>query len=165
MAVTSKVIKIGFADAKDAEKKLNEVLKTVENFIGYNIVNNGHHSSVIIFMDADAASDNKIIPQVKIIPYSITNPEEAEKTINEVLKDIDPIRLDVATPIDGNRLIILYDGTSEEDGNTTGGDDEQSQSGGGTTPTTPTTPTTGGDDEPGSTTTPEDDEPSGSGGR
>lgn len=113
MAVTSKVIKIGFADAKDAEKKLNEILKTVENFIGYNIVNNGHHSSVIIFMDADAEGD-KIIPQVKIIPYSIANPEEAEKIINEALKDIEPIRLDVATPIDGNRLIVLYDGTPEE---------------------------------------------------
>jgi hypothetical protein len=110
MAVTSKVIKIGFADAKDAEKKLNEVLKNVENFIGYNIVNNGHHSSVIIFMNPDAEGD-KITPQVKIVPYSITNPEEAEKTINEVLKDIDPVRLDVATPIDGNRLVILYDGT------------------------------------------------------
>lgn len=110
MAVTSKVIKIGFADAKDAEKKLNEILKTVENFIGYNIVNNGHHSSVIIFMNPDAEGD-KITPQVKIVPYSITNPEEAEKTINEVLKDIDPVRLDVATPIDGNRLVILYDGT------------------------------------------------------
>ena len=108
MAVTSKVIKIGFADAKEAEKNLNEILKTVENFIGYNIVNNGHHSSIIIFMDPDAEGD-PIAPQVKIIPYSVTNPEEAEKAINEALKDIEPIRLDVATPIDGNRLIVLYD--------------------------------------------------------
>jgi hypothetical protein len=113
MAVTSKVIKIGFADAKDAEKKLNEILKNIENFIGYNIVNNGHNSSVIIFMGTDA-EDNKVTPQVKIIPYSITNPEEAEKTINEALKGIEPIRLDVATPIDGNRLIVLYDGNPEE---------------------------------------------------
>ena len=113
MAITSKVIKIGFADAKEAEKKLNEVLKTIENFVGYNIVNNGHNSSVIIFMDADAEGD-AIIPQVKIIPYSVTNPEEAEKVINEALKDIEPIKLDVATPIDGNRLIILYDGDPEE---------------------------------------------------
>ena len=113
MAVTSKVIKIGFADAKEAEKKLNEVLKTIENFVGYNIVNNGHNSSVIIFMDADAEGD-AIIPQVKIIPYSITNPTESEKIIDEELKDIDPVRLDVATPIDGNRLIVLYDGTPEE---------------------------------------------------
>ena len=157
MAVTSKVINIGFADAKDAEKKLNEVLKTVEDFIGYNIVNNGHHSSVIVFMDADNTEAEKIIPQVKIVPYSITDPTEAEKAINEALKDIDPVRLDVATPIDGNRLIILYDGTPGEDGEQSGG--------GSTTPTTPTTPTTGGDDEPGGTTTPEDDEPSGSGGR
>ena len=153
MAVTSKVINIGFADAKDAEKKLNEVLKTVKDFIGYNIVNNGHHSSVIVFMDADNTEAEKIIPQVKIVPYSITDPTEAEKAINEALKDIDPVRLDVATPIDGNRLIILYDGTQGEDdeqsggNNTTTGDDEQSQSGGGST--TPTTPTTGGDDEPG----------------
>jgi methyl coenzyme M reductase subunit D len=110
MTVTSKVINIGFADAKDAEKKLNEILKNIENFIGYNIVNNGYHSSVIIFMSTDAEG-NKVTPQVKIIPYSVTNPEEAEKTINEVLKDIDPVRLDVATPIDGNRLVILYDGT------------------------------------------------------
>ena len=157
MAVTSKVINIGFADAKDAEKKLNEVLKTVEDFIGYNIVNNGHHSSVIVFMDADNTEAEKIIPQVKIVPYSITDPTEAEKAINEALNDIDPVRLDVATPIDGNRLIILYDGTPGEDGEQSGG--------GSTTPTTPTTPTTGGDDEPGGTTTPEDDEPSGSGGR
>jgi hypothetical protein len=113
MTVTSKIINIGFADAKDAEKKLNEVLKTVENFIGYNIVNNGHNSSVIIFMSTDAEG-NKVTPQVKIIPYSVTNPEEAEKVINEALKDIEPIKLDVATPIDGNRLIILYDGDPEE---------------------------------------------------
>ena len=111
--ITSKVIKIGFADAKDAEKKLNEILKTVKNFIGYNIVNNGHHSSVIIFMSTDA-EDNKVTPQVKIIPYSIANPEEAEKIINEALKSIEPIKLDVATPIDGNRLIVLYDGDPEE---------------------------------------------------
>jgi len=146
MAVTSKVIKIGFADAKDAEKKLNEVLKTVKDFIGYNIVNNGHHSSVIIFMDADNTEAEKIIPQVKIVPYSITDPTEAEKAINEALKDIDPVRLDVATPIDGNRLIILYDGTPGENdeqsggGDITTGNNEQSQSGSGsTTPTTPTT--------------------------
>lgn len=113
MTVTSKVINIGFADAKDAEKKLNEVLKNVENFIGYNIVNNGHHSSVIIFMDSESEGTD-IIPQVKIIPYPIANPEEAEKIIDEALKGIEPIRLDVATPIDGNRLIVLYDGTPEE---------------------------------------------------
>ena len=112
MAVTSKVIKIGFADAKKAEKQLNEILKDVENFVGYKIVNNGHHSSVIIFSGDE---NNSIIPQVKIVEYSVTDTAEAEKVINEALKDIEPISLDVATPIDGNRLIILYDIGDEED--------------------------------------------------
>lgn len=106
MVVTSKVIKMGFADAKAAEKQLNEILKNVQNFVSYKIVNNGHHSSVIIF----SGNENKsVIPQVKIVEYSVTDTAEAEKTINEVLKDIEPISMDVVTPADGNRLIILYD--------------------------------------------------------
>ena len=112
MAVTSKVIKIGFADAKEAEKQLNEILKDVENFVGYKIVNNGYHSSVIIFSGDE---NNSIIPQVKIVEYSVTNTAEAEKVINEALKDIEPISLDVATPLDGNRLIILYDIGDDDD--------------------------------------------------
>lgn len=106
MVVTSKVIKMGFADAKAAEKQLNEILKNVQNFVSYKIVNNGHHSSVIIF----SGNENKsVIPQVKIVEYSVTDTAEAEKTINEVLKDIEPISMDVVTPADGNRLVILYD--------------------------------------------------------
>lgn len=112
MAVTSKVIKMGFADPKEAEKQLNEILKNVENFVGYKIVNNGHHSSVIIFSGDE---NNSIIPQVKIVEYSVTDTAEAEKVINEALKDIEPISLDVATPLDGNRLIILYDIGDEDD--------------------------------------------------
>lgn len=106
MTVTAKVIKMGFADAKAAEKKLNEVLKTVENFVGYNIVNNGQHSSVIIFSGDE---NNSIIPQVKIIEYSVNDAAKSEEIINEALKDIEPISLDIATPADGNRLIVLYD--------------------------------------------------------
>ena len=112
MNVTSKVLKIGFADAKAAEKVLNEALKEVKNFVGYKIVNNGHHSSVIIF----SGDENKsVIPQVKIVEYSVTDTAEAEKAINKALEDIEPISLDVVTPADGNRLIILYDiGDKEE---------------------------------------------------
>lgn len=106
MTVTAKVIKMGFADAKAAEKKLNEVLKTVENFVGYNIVNNGQHSSVIIFSGDE---NNSIIPQVKIIEYSVNDAAKSEEIINEALKGIEPISLDIATPADGNRLIVLYD--------------------------------------------------------
>lgn len=106
MTVTAKVIKMGFADAKEAEKKLNEVLKTIENFVGYNIVNNGQHSSVIIFSGDE---NNSIIPQVKIIEYSVNDAAKSEEIINEALKDIEPISLDIATPADGNRLIVLYD--------------------------------------------------------
>lgn len=106
MTVTAKVIKMGFADAKAAEKKLNEVLKTVENFVGYNIVNNGQHSSVIIFSGNE---NNSIIPQVKIIEYSVNDAAKSEEIINEALKGIEPISLDIATPADGNRLIVLYD--------------------------------------------------------
>jgi len=106
MIVTSKVIKMGFADTKAAEKQLNEILKDVENFVGYKIVNNGHHSSIIIF----SGDENKsVIPQVKIVEYSVTDAAEAEKAINEALKDIEPISMDVVTPADGNRLVILYD--------------------------------------------------------
>ncbi len=111
MTVT-KVIKVGFADAKAAEKMLNEALKEVKNFVGYKIVNNGHHSSVIIFSGDE---NNSIIPQVKIVEYSVTNTTEAEKAINEALKDIEPISLDIATPLDGNRLIILYDIGDEDE--------------------------------------------------
>ena len=110
MTVTSKVIKMGFADTKAAEKQLNEVLKEVKNFVGYKIVNNGHHSSVIIFSGDE---NNSIIPQVKIVEYSVTNTAEAEKAINEALKDIEPISMDIATPADGNRLVILYDAGEE----------------------------------------------------
>ena len=106
MTVTAKVIKMGFADAKAAEKKLNEVLKTIENFVGYNIVNNGQHSSVIIFSGDE---NNSIIPQVKIIEYSVNDAAKSEEIINEALKDTEPISLDIATPADGNRLIVLYD--------------------------------------------------------
>jgi len=106
MTVTSKVIKMAFADAKESEKKLNEILKNVKNFIGYNIVNNGHHSSVIIFTGDE---NNSIIPQVKVIEYSVNDTAKSEQIINEALKDIEPISLDIATPADGNRLIVLYD--------------------------------------------------------
>ena len=112
MAVTSKVIKMGFADPKEAEKQLNEELKKVKDFVGYKIVNNGHHSSVIIFSGNE---NNSIIPQVKIVEYSVTDTAEAEKAINETLKDIEPISLDIATSLDGNRLIILYDIGDEDD--------------------------------------------------
>lgn len=106
MTCTCKVIKMGFADAKEAEKKLNEILKNVENFAGYTIVNNGQHSSVIIF----SGDENKsIIPQVKIVEYSVNDPALAEETINKALEGIEPISFDIATPADGNRLIILYD--------------------------------------------------------
>lgn len=108
MSYASKMYPINFADPKEAENQLNAILAKVEKFIGYNIVNNGHNSSIIIFTDAESEAD-EVKPQVKIVSYSITNTEEAEKAINEALKDIKPIRLDVATPIDGNRLIILYD--------------------------------------------------------
>lgn len=111
--MTSRVIKMGFADAKVAEKKLNEELKKVKGFVNYQIINNGHHSMVIIFCDEETNSIET--PSVKIIEVSITNPEEAEKTINEALKDIEPISLDIATPTDGNRLIVLYDGSAEGD--------------------------------------------------
>ena len=111
MAITSKVIKMGFADTKTAEKQLNEILKDVENFVSYKIINNGHHSSIIIFSGDE---NNSVIPQVKIVEYSVTNTAEAEKIINEALKDIEPISMDVVTPADGNRLVILYDiGDSE----------------------------------------------------
>lgn len=106
MTVTSEVIKIGFANVKEAEKQLNEALKSVKNFVGYKIVNNGHHSSVIIFSGDE---NNSIIPQVKIVEYSVTDTAEAKKAIDAALEDIEPISLDVATALDGNRLIILYD--------------------------------------------------------
>jgi hypothetical protein len=97
---------MGFADAKEAEKKLNEILKNVENFVSYNIINNGHHSSVVIY----SGDENKsIIPQVKIVEFSVNDTAKAEEVINEALNGIEPISLDIATPADGNRLIILYD--------------------------------------------------------
>ena len=106
MDVKSKVVKMGFADAKESEKQLNEVLKTIENFVGYTIVNNGQHSSVIIFYGDE---NNSIIPQVKIVEYSVNDTAKSEQIINDALKGIEPISLDIATPADGNRLIILYD--------------------------------------------------------
>ena len=110
MTIKSIVIKVGFADAKEAEKKINEELKSIKGFMNYNIVNNGQHSSIILFYDEKAAGD-PIIPQVKIIEYSITDIDEAQKAIDEALEGIEPISIDVATPIDGNRLIVLYDAT------------------------------------------------------
>lgn len=118
MSVTSEVVKISFADPKEAEKKLNEVLKNVKNFVSYVIVNNGHNSSIIIF----SGDENKsITPQVKIVEYSITDPAEAKKVIDKALEDIEPISMDVVTPIDGNRLVILY---SLEDESEENGDDD-----------------------------------------
>lgn len=115
MAIESTVIKVGFADVKEAEKKLNEELKKLENlFIGYRVVNNGQHSSVVIFYDKDSSSE-ALIPQVKIVEYSVTDTKEAKRVIDEALKGIEPISLDVATPIDGNRLIILYDATPTDE--------------------------------------------------
>ena len=116
MTIKSIVIKVGFADVKEAEKKINEELKSIKGFTNYIIVNNGQHSSIILFYDEKAAGD-PIMPQVKIIEYSITDIDEAQKAIDEALEGIEPISIDVATPIDGNRLIVLYDATpaAEED--------------------------------------------------
>ena len=109
----SKIIKVGFSDIKEAEAKLNEELKKVENFVGYQVVNNGQHSAVIVFTD-DNLDNDPIIPQVKIVEFGLNATEETEKALDEALKDIDPVRFDIATPIDGDRLIILYDGTPED---------------------------------------------------
>lgn len=110
MAVKSVILKVGFAKVKEAQNQLNEELKKIEGFIGYKVVTNGHHSSVVIFYDTEPSGET-IIPQVKIVEYSTTDTEEAKKSIDEELKDINPISLDVVTPIDGNRLVILYDAT------------------------------------------------------
>lgn len=109
----TKIIKVGFSDIKEAEAKLNEELKKVENFVGYQVVNNGQNSAVIVFTD-DNLDNDPIIPQVKIVEFGLNGTEETEKALDEALKDIDPVRFDIATPIDGDRLIILYDGTPED---------------------------------------------------
>lgn len=110
----TKIIKVGFSDIKEAEAKLNEELKKVENFVGYQVVNNGQNSAVIVFTD-DNLDNDPIIPQVKIVEFGLNGTEETENALNEALKDIDPVRFDIATPIDGDRLIILYDGTPEDE--------------------------------------------------
>lgn len=109
----TQIVKVGFADVKDAEAKLNDVLKKVVNFVGYQIVNNGQNSAVVIFTDENLDND-PIIPQVKIVEVGLDD-EDAEKILDEALKDIDPIRFDIATPIDGDRLIILYDATPADE--------------------------------------------------
>lgn len=76
------------------------------------IVNNGQHSSVVIFCDEENTS---VTPQVKIIEFSVTDTEEAKKTIDKALEGLDIISVDVATPIDGNRLVVLYAAEENED--------------------------------------------------
>lgn len=106
MSTTCKVVKMGFADTKEAERKLNEILKDIDNFINYKIVNNGHHSLILIF---SGDTNNSITPQVKIIEYSVNDNNRAEELINKAIKDILPISIDICTSTDGNRLIVLYD--------------------------------------------------------
>lgn len=113
VGMKTQIVKVGFADVKDAEAKLNDVLKKVVNFVGYQIVNNGQNSAVVIFTDENLDND-PIIPQVKIVEVGLDD-EDAEKILDEALKDIDPIRFDIATPIDGDRLIILYDATPADE--------------------------------------------------
>lgn len=109
------VIKVGFANVKEAEKKLNEELKKIENFVSMKIVNNGQHSSAVVFCDEENTS---VTPQVKIIEFSVTDTTEAKKTIDKALEGLDIISVDVATPIDGNRLVVLYAAEEdEEEGN------------------------------------------------
>lgn len=105
MAVTCKVVKIGFADIEEAEKRINDILRKETNFIDYRIVNNGCHSSIIIF---SGDTNKSITPQVKIVEYSLDS-IRSEEIINDAMKDIMPIRIDIVTPLDGNRLVILYD--------------------------------------------------------
>ena len=106
------VIKVGFANVKEAEKKLNEELKKIENFVSMKIVNNGQHSSAVVFCDEENAS---VTPQVKIIEFSVTDTTEAKKTIDKALEGLDIISVDVATPIDGNRLVVLYAAEEEDE--------------------------------------------------
>lgn len=113
--MTSHVIKVGFANVREAEKMLNEELKKIENFSSMKIVNNGHHSSAIVFCDD---SNSSVTPQVKIIEFSVTDTAEAKKMIDKALEGLDIINIDVATPIDGNRLVVLY-AASDEDSETT----------------------------------------------
>lgn len=115
------VIKVGFANVKEAEKKLNEELKKIENFVSMKIVNNGQHSSAVVFCDEENAS---VTPQVKIIEFSVTDTTEAKKTIDKALEGLDIISVDVATPIDGNRLVVLY-AAEEEDNESSEGDDTE----------------------------------------
>lgn len=109
-----KVVKIGFADVKEAEVRLNEELKKIEHFVSLKIVNNGHHSSAVIFYDTEGAGES-ITPQAKIVEFSITDTLEAQKVIDNAIEGLDIINIDVATPIDGNRMVILYD-ASEDSG-------------------------------------------------
>jgi hypothetical protein len=126
--MVTKVINIPYADSSEAEKQVNDILKNVTNFSGIKIVNNGCNSMLMVFMNdhaddqevtdndnenQDATEDEgestgEVIPQVKIVEFSLTETSETEKIVNEALKDIEPITMDVITPFDGNRLIIVY---------------------------------------------------------
>lgn len=152
------VINIGVTD--EAEALLNEELKKIEGYTGHVVTNNGFNSQLIVFgsteeeepEDEEDLEDEEeegeddpepepepepviITPQAKLL-YVPLDQTEAQKVIDEALKDLTLVAANPITAIDSNRLLIIYNSTPEEpedpeDDDEDGEDDPQGGGGSG----------------------------------
>lgn len=106
------IINIGRADVAEAEKKINEQLKSISNFSSLKITSNGQNTMAVVLYDGRGTNVAK--PAVKIVEFSITNAEEAKKKIDAALDGLNIISVEPICVTDMNRLIVVYETQEEE---------------------------------------------------
>ena len=110
----SLLIKIGCTDIAEIEKQINEKIKDLTGVVSIKMTSNGQHSMAVVLYDG---GDSGITPaKVKIVDFSINDTIEAQKKIDEALKDLTVVSVEPTCVIDMNRLIIVYKEKTTEEG-------------------------------------------------
>lgn len=113
----SLIINIGRADISEIEKQVNEKLATVEKFSSIKLTSNGHNNIAVVLYDDAKSTITK--PQVKLVQFSINDTEEAAKTIDAAIADLEVISIEPTAVIDMDRLLVVYDAKDSKSSSTT----------------------------------------------